>query len=285
MDVRQFVLLALQVSIVATVFGFGLNATPADLRSLFARPRLLLRSLLAVLVIMPIVALVLSQAFDVRPTAEIAILALAISPLPPVLPRKEFRFSGGRAYGLALMAVLAALAVVTVPLSAQLLETVVGKPFTASPMSIARAVMMSTVLPLFAGVAVRAMLPAIAHRIEPVVTLLARVLLPLAAVLLLAGTWRMIWEAIGGGAIVAMAVFAALGFLIGDLFGGPERGNATVLALACATRHPAIALSVASTNSPNEHYAGTILLYLLVNGVVGLAYLKWRQPARPAVPA
>jgi hypothetical protein len=53
-----------------------------------------------------------------------------------------------------------------------------------------------------------------------------------------------------------------------------------------ACRHPGIALSIASANFPDEQFAGTILLYLIINAVVGMAYLGWRrrqvwQPRRP----
>jgi hypothetical protein len=60
MELRQLVILALQVSILCTVFGFGLRATTGDLLYLARRPGLMLRSLLAMLVVMPLVALGLS---------------------------------------------------------------------------------------------------------------------------------------------------------------------------------------------------------------------------------
>jgi len=56
MDAKQLVMFALRVSILCTVFGFGLKATKGDLLFLVRRPGLLGRSLLAVFVIMPAVA-------------------------------------------------------------------------------------------------------------------------------------------------------------------------------------------------------------------------------------
>ena len=50
------------------------------------RPALLARSLLAMYVLMPIVAVALAVAFDLIPSVEIALLALAVSPVPPLLP-------------------------------------------------------------------------------------------------------------------------------------------------------------------------------------------------------
>jgi|SoiMethySBSTD1v2_1073268.scaffolds.fasta_scaffold102936_3 BASS family bile acid:Na+ symporter len=277
MDARQLIVLALQVSIIGTVFSFGLNTTHADFRYLFGRPGLLFRSLLAVLVITPLMAIVLVQVFEFQRAAEIALVALAISPLPPLLPSKESKVVGNTSYGVALMALLALLAIVTVPLSVKVLEQVVGRPLNVPTAAIARMVSVAVLLPLLVGMAVRTLRPAVAERIEPVITLVAKILLILGAVALFAGMWRAILGAIGGGAVAAMLVFVVLALAIGDLLGQPEREHSIVLALSAASHHPAIALSIASANAPNEHFAGTILLYLLVNLVVGGLYIAWQH--------
>jgi BASS family bile acid:Na+ symporter len=130
---------------------------------------------------------------------------------------------------------------------------------------------------------VRELLPSAVERIARVVTMVAKILLPLGALLLLAGTWRMILGAIGGGAVVVMVMFVVIGLVVGDLFGRPVREHSVVLGLSTACRHPAIALSIAAANFPKEHFAGTILLYLLVNAIVGMLYLKWWQTTGDSV--
>ena len=89
-------MLALQVSIVSIVFSFGLRSTLHDLLFLWRRPGLLLRSLLAVLVVMPVLAVLLTRLFDLRDTVETTLVALAISPMPPLLPKKEIQAGGRR---------------------------------------------------------------------------------------------------------------------------------------------------------------------------------------------
>jgi BASS family bile acid:Na+ symporter len=285
MDFRQLIVLALQVSIIGTVFGFGLNTTAADFRYLFERPGLLFRSLLGVLVLTPLAAVVMVRVFNFQPAAEIALVALAISPLPPLLPSKETRAGGNVSYGLALMAVLALLAIATVPLSAVVLQHVFGQPINVSTVTIARMVLVAVILPLVAGMAMRDLFPAVTARIEPIVSRVDKVLLTAAVLVLLVAMWRGIVGAIGGGAIAGMVLFVVVGLVIGDLLSRPDRDHAVVLALSCASRHPAIALSIATATNPNQHFAGTILLYLLVNAVVGVAYLKWRQTAASTVVA
>ena len=270
-------MLALQVSILATVFGFGLKTRPDDLAYLFHRPGLLVRSVLSVLVIVPILALLFVQMFDFRPTAEIALISLAISPVPPLLPRRESTAGGQQSYGLALLAVLAALAIVAIPLWLAILQQLANRPLTLAPGTVARVVIVSTLLPLALGVAIRSLLPALADKIEGPIALVARVLLPAAVLVLLAATWRQVWGATGAGTILAMIAFVAAGLLVGHLMGGPDPEHSVVLALSTACRHPAIALTIASANFPDQHFAGTILLYLIVNGLVGVPYLAWHR--------
>lgn len=285
MELRQFVMLAFQVSILCIVFGFGLRAAPSDLLYLLRRPGLLWRSLLSVLVVMPIVAVAMASMFDVRRATEIALVALAISPVPPLLPRREGKAAGQESYGLALMVVLALVSIVAAPAAVEILQRVFDRPLGAAPGAIARVVLTMTVLPLVAGMAIRAMLPTLADRADAPVAFTAKVLLPPAIAVLLAGTWSALWDAVGGGAVIAMVAFVAIGLVVGDLSGRPEREHSIVLALSSACRHPGIALSIASANFPDEQFAGTILLYLIINAVVGTAYLGWRRRQVVAAPS
>jgi BASS family bile acid:Na+ symporter len=74
-----------------------------------------------------------------------------------------------------------------------------------------------------------------------------------------------------------MIAFVVIGLVVGHLLGGPVPEHSIVLALSTVTRHPAIALSIASANFPDERFGGTILLYLIVAALVGMPYLKWQR--------
>uniref|UniRef100_UPI00397D94AF hypothetical protein n=1 Tax=Salmonella sp. SAL4435 TaxID=3159890 RepID=UPI00397D94AF len=71
MDLKQMTMLAMQISIESTVFGLGLKASGGDILYLVLRPGLFARSLLAVLVIMPLVAVALAWMFDFPPAVEV----------------------------------------------------------------------------------------------------------------------------------------------------------------------------------------------------------------------
>jgi len=276
-DAKQILTLVFQVAIIGTVFGFGLNSTRDDLLYLWRRPGLLVRSLLAVLIVMPVAAVVLTKAFDFRHNVEVVLVALAISPVPPLLPQKESKAGGRRSYGLGLMLFLGLVAIAVIPLVVELLEQVFARPFTVDAGAIARIVLVAALLPIVAGMAVRALMPRVAERLEKPVRLIANGLLLVGVVVLLVVSWQAVWAAVGNGTILVLIGFVVAGLLVGHLLGAPEPEHAAVLALSTACRHPAIALGIAATNFPDERFGGTIILYLLASAVVGIPYVAWQR--------
>ena len=287
MTFHQYALLTIQLSIVCLVFSLGLMSTTADLWYLWRRPGLLLRSLVAMLVVMPIAAVALTQWVDARTTAKVALIAMAISPMPPLLPRREVKAGGHYPYAVSLLATLSLLAIVTIPLSTELLAAYYRRPLTGPGPVIARLAFISVLLPLGAGIAIRAW-TTVAGRLVPSASRLGMWLLVVGLLLLLPGIWRGVWGVVGDGTVLLVAVFVVLGLVVGHLMGGPDPREATVLGLSTACRHPAISLSVASANFPSEQLTATVLLYQIVAVVLLTPYVIWsraRIAARDAASA
>lgn len=283
METKDVILLALKVAIVGTVFGYGLKATTADLRDLARRRWLLLRSILSVLVVMPVIIVAMVKLLDLRTATEATLVALALSPVPPLLPRKQTKAGGLTSYALGLLIVLALVAVAAIPLAITLLEWIFDRPLAVAPGAIGRIVFIMIVLPLAAGMIVRAVAPGVAERLQAPVRWLSTLLLAVAALLLLAGSLGAVWAVLGGGTAIALVAFVVVGLIVGHVMGGPEPEHSTVLALSTASRHPAIALTIAALNFPDEQFVGIIVLYLLISTVVCMPYLAW-QRRRSAAP-
>jgi bile acid:Na+ symporter, BASS family len=284
MTLQQAVMLALQASILLTVFGFGLQATLHDVQYLLRHPGLLARSLLAMFMVMPVIAVVLGQAFELRPLVQIALIALAISPVPPLLPGKEGKAAGHAAYALSLMGLVSLLSIVVVPLSIAVLGRYYGRSFAMPLAPIARVVVTMTLLPLATGLACRALVPGVAARLARPIKVVATVLLLAGVVAILVATMPAFIQLVGSGSVLTMAAFVVGGLLVGHWLGGPNGDEATVLALSTATRHPAIALAVAKANFPDEPLLGaTILLYVVVATLVSVPYVVLRRRALRAV--
>jgi BASS family bile acid:Na+ symporter len=79
--------------------------------------------------------------------------------------------------------------------------------------------------------------------------------------------------------LVATAAVVLFGLLAGHVLGGPDPGNRGALASATVTRHPAIAMVLASGAFPEHQTAvlGAVVLYLIAALVVTIPYERWRE--------
>ncbi len=271
---------AFGVSLAVLVFGSGLGARFGDVTALLRRPVLLARSLLAVLVIAPVIAVTLTRVFSLHPEIAIALVALSVSPLPPLLPSRGEKAGGEPAYGLGLVFVLAVLAVPVILVSTEVLQVVFGRDYVATPWAIAQLLTVSVLAPLIGGMAVARVSPSTAARLEGPIQRVQRWLLPVAMVILLIAAAPDIWSLIGGHTLLAMGIFVVGAFAAGHLLGGPDPRYAAVLALAASCRHPATALALASANFPAADEHAAVALYGIVTAVVGAAYALWTKRRR-----
>jgi BASS family bile acid:Na+ symporter len=278
MTLQQGILLGLQVSIILTVFAVGLRATIAEATWLARQPGLLSRSFLAMFIVLPVVAVVLVMLFPLLRPIEIVLVALALSPVPPLLPMKIGKAEGDENHMLGLLIIVSLLAIAIVPFGLKVASVIAGRPMSMSPFAVAAVMFKMTLLPLAAGILVRHFARDFARRMAKPVTIVAMIVLAVGALLLLFGAWEAVWKLVGNGSILAIAAFVAAGLVAGHLLGGPNEDDRTVLALATATRHPALALAIAKAGFPNEPGLGaTVLLYLLVGGLVAVPYIQWRK--------
>ena len=281
--------LVLKASILLTVFTLGLKTSIEDVLSLLRRPSLLLRSLLAMSVVMPLLAVALDAAFKFHPAVEIALVALALSPVPPVLPKKELKAGGSSSYGFGLLVVAGLFAVVFVPLALEVVERVFAVPLQLSPGQVAQIILLTVLAPLGLGLLVKSVAPTLAERIAKPLSSVATVLLLAGALPILFTKWPAIVSLIGNGTLAAIVVFILVGLTAGHLLGGPDPADRTVLALSTASRHPGVALAIASANFPQAKLVlPAVLLYLITGAILTIPYLKWRksktQVAGPPIP-
>lgn len=266
---------AFGVSLGMLVFGSGLGGRFGDVAALLRRPGLLARSLMAVFVVAPALAVALVSLLDLNHEVAIALVALSISPLPPLLPSRGERAGGRPEYGLGLVLLLAVLGVPIIMVSAAMLQAVFGRDYVATPWAIARLLTVTMVAPLIAGMVLARISPSTAQRLEGPLERVQRWLLPMAMIVLLISAARDIWALIGNNTLIAMGIFVVGTFAAGHLLGGSDRQYAAVLAFATSCRHPATALALASANFPGIDEHAAVALYGVVTAVVGTVYTLW----------
>jgi BASS family bile acid:Na+ symporter len=145
-------------------------------------------------------------------------------------------------------------------------------------------VLVSVVVPLCLGIVVRAIAPAVAEAVSRPLALLATILLVLTALPIAYVTGAAVWQLVGDGVVVLLVLFAVLGLAAGHFLGGPDEDDRTVLALATATRHPAIAMAIASVNFPDEKATlAVVLWHLLFSIIISVPYVRWRKRVHQTV--
>ncbi|ORC00167.1 membrane transporter protein [Mycobacterium persicum] len=284
MTMAEAAKLAFQISLFVVILGYGLTAQFADVGYLAQRPGVLARSLLAVLVIAPGVAVLLVQLMDLRPEVAIALVTLAISPLPPLLPRRGEKAGGHVQFGLGLVIVLAVLAVPVLAVAATLLGNVFGHQYVISPWSIGKLMLVSVLAPLVVGMTIGAVWPAAAKRIAGPIESAQRWVLPVAMIVLLVAVAPRMWKLMSGSTLIALVVFVVATLLVGHVLGGPDRQFSAVVAFASSCRHPATALTIASANFPDTDEHGAVALYGLITAGVGILYIRWVRRHEAASP-
>ena len=272
--------LALQVSLGLMVFVVGLSARPSDVTFLLRHPGLFVRSVIAMNVVMPLVALWFAVVFSLAPAVKLALIALAMSPMPAVLPGKTLKSGGDAAYTVGLLAAESALSIVVVPLSVLAFGALLATPFGISAGRIAAIVGPGIFAPLAAGVLVRWLVPELAGRAAKPLRIAGTILLVAAAIPLGVRAWPAMRPLLGNGTLIAVVAMAAIGVIVGHVLGVPVRDNRTVLALATASRHPAVAIAVGSAILPgNTSVSAAIMLASVVGALAIVPYTKRSRPA------
>ena len=272
MTPAQFILLSMKGSIILSVLALGLEASLKDVTGLLRKPQRLLRALIPIYVIMPLVAGILIFLFShIHPAVKIALFALSVSPIPPLLPKKQLKTGATESYVIGLLVAISLLAIAVVPLLVELFEIAFQREAGISPFMVAKIVWTVILVPLAVGIGIRYALPRLSEKVAKLLLSIASIFLLLGVLFILFKTMPQIFSLVNNGTILAIII----GLAAGHSFGGPNPDDRTALALSTISRHPGVALAIASVNFPEQKLSlAAIILYLLINAVVTLPYLR-----------
>ncbi|MFC3079968.1 hypothetical protein ACFODL_17845 [Phenylobacterium terrae] len=275
------------VIIAASLAGFvarvGLESTLDDVLYLVRRPPMLLKAVVAVNMVVPLAAVALIALFPLPAVAKAGILLMAVSPVPPLVPGKEMKLGGAKNYAYSLYVTLILLAVVLVPATVAALSAFYGVHVALSPAVLGRNVLLTVLVPLVLGMLVRHGAPVLAERLAPWFARISSLLLLVALVPILIKLWPAMLDLVGDGVVLAMALVSLVALAGGHILGGPDPHHRSALAVTAATRHPGIALMIATANSADPKVPAAIIGFVLVGLLVSLPYQRWvKGQAAPA---
>jgi len=267
-------LLAVKLAIAAMILAIGMSSALSDLNYLWFRPKLLLRSLLAMYVVVPLVMLAIVDLFPIAPAVKAALLVLAVSAGAPLLPRKISGIGNG-AYIFSLVVTSSLVAIVVVPAWIAFLSPYFQPSASLLPLDVALIVGKSFLLPLTIGLILNRAAPAFSDKVAAHLLPAGGLLLIAAGGTVLALNWDIVLQVQTYGLLALLTLMLAA-LSAGHLLGGPSPDDRTALAVACATRHVGIATLVA-TAFPGVRTLVLVAAYTLCSAVVSVPYLFWRH--------
>lgn len=273
--------IAATVALAALMAAFGIQLTRGDIRRTIREYNLVGRWLLANLVFVPLLALLFGRVFNLSQPAVLTLVLVAVAPGAPFIPLL-IRLAGEDSHeAVRLTTALTVISVVTVPLFVAAMLFVLQIETAVSPWRFFLPLTLVLLVPVTAGILVRALRPELADRLaRPVVSLANTSLVLALGIALLLGFDRIIGVfvtlfATGALLLISLFVFTSIG--IGWMLGGPTQQSRRILALGTAGRNINIALFIAVAVFPDTGVNGGIIAFtvlMFVNSILVALYWK-----------
>ena len=251
--------------VVSSMLAMGAGLTVGQIIEPLRNARLVVLGLLANFVLTPLAAFALARVLQLDEPLGVGLLLLGCAAGAPFLPKLAELAKGNLAFAVGAMVLLMVVTVGYLPIVLPLLLPGV----TVDPWKIARSLVLVMLLPLAAGLVLKAFYEDWAVRVKPVLDRISNVSLILLVLLITAANIDKVLEVFGTRGIFAGLLFVALGFGIGWLLGGPGNDTRRVLALGTGQRNIAAALVVGSQSFSDPR----VVVMVVVVAIVGLIIL------------
>lgn len=262
-----------KLTLFTLMLSLGMTLRFEEILSLWQRPGLLNRSILAIVVVVPALVALVVFSFQLPPEVEIGLILTAIAPgtsLPLYLPKHK----RAQSYAIALQATVSLLAVITVPMTIAILQEFFPPEAQISPLSVVQQLAVAQFLPLMVGMTVRHCWSDFADNLETLIGQVANALLCILILWVLAEQLDAVLR-IGFLPLLVIGLLALVSLWIGHFLGGRESLTRVTLATTTATHSAALALFIAILNLPHLSVSPVITVYVLVSGALTIAYLTW----------
>jgi BASS family bile acid:Na+ symporter len=282
MSIQSLIMLGITLSIFLTVLTIGMRVSPGDLQYVLSRPAQLARSLFAMNILAPVIAILICKTFSLHPAVIVALVTLSVSPVSAMFTKAMLPLIAidNPAYARGLFFASTMLAVILTPLAVYVIQVMFGdgKVVLVGPLTVGKVVISSVLLPLVIGYLIGRWRPGTQQWI-PVIQKVSGIVLLICVVPIIIGVWPLMTSIAREGTLTAIVLMALLGLAVGHWLGGPNDDDRTVLAFATVSRHPGVAIAVATLTDQPLAPIG-VLLAVLVSELAAVPYKSWRKRLR-----
>ena len=256
--------LSMLVFVIGSMLSMGLTLTIPQILKPLSSARLVAFALLVNFVLIPGLAYGFVLIFDLSGPLEIGLILLSTAAGAPFLPKLAQVAKGNVAFSVGLMVLLMIVTIIFLPLVLPLLLGDVE----VNPWDIAQSLVILMLIPLAAGLLIRARYEETAANILPTFSMASNIALITLAILGLVLNFDGMIGLVGTLGLLAGALFVIIALAVGYLAGGSDSGIRSVLGLGTGQRNISAALVVAAQNFDAE-----VLTYILVIAVISLIIL------------
>jgi predicted Na+-dependent transporter len=232
---------SLLVFVVSSMLAIGLSLTVGQIVEPLRSVRLVLISLAANFVAVPLLGWGIAELLSLEEGLSIGLTIMAVAGGAPFLPKLAAAANGSVAFSVGLIVLLMVVTVAYMPLVLPLLISGVE----VNPWDIASSLIFLMLVPLGLGLLVRARYEETAAGLQPLMTQTSTIAIGL---LLAAGVivnFDNIVDLIGTGGFIAIVLFLGAALVVGYVGGGSDPSIRSVLGLGTAQRNLSAALVVA----------------------------------------
>lgn len=287
---KEILTIFMNVAIPLASFVTGLTAAASDPLWLPKHPRLLIRSLLLILVVVPVATVLFLELVGAPPVVKagltIAVIAIGIG--PPAAFQQAKAAKDAVAFEIGLDVILLALAMVYIPLFVAVHGAVFGHRLHLEVGQVAKIVLLKAMGPMLIGLLVGRLAPRVVKPFARYGGAFAMVVILAIVVFALVATWRRLLD-LGGATWLICAAIVIGEILLGHAFGSADKGTRGLLVAFSSMRFPALALLLASAAPRGKEFIPAILAYVLTSvilvGIYSAVTSHRKTPsARPSLP-
>jgi BASS family bile acid:Na+ symporter len=278
--VDRLINILLTLTLVEMMIATGLGAALSEVLGVARDRALVVRAAVANYVCVPAVTVALLLLFRATPIVAAGFLVVAVCPGAPYGPPFTALAKGNVPVSVGLMVILAGSSAVVAPLLLlALLPWMAGdQPLGINAGKMVATLVLSQLLPLCLGLAVRRRWPHLAARLKKPADRAAAVLNVVLIGLILVVQFRLL-AGIRANAFAGMLCLLAGSLLAGWALGGATSEGRKSMALTTGVRNIAVGLVIANSSFPGTAAVTAALAYALVQtvvvAVVALAWGRW----------
>lgn len=262
---------AAQLTLFIDMLGMGLNVTLRQLTLLPQHRGLLIRTLLASFVLVPIVAFLVLAILPLSAPVKVGIGLMAISPGASITYRRVNQMGWDGSLAASYQVIVSLLAVVFVPLAVLIIDRLFVDQGAVDSQQIFKQVLAAQLIPLAIGLAIRAGIPDFANDVDDFVRKIGgSMFLALAIFVLIKGLEDLLHA--GFLPVLAMILISAASLAIGHILGGSDPTTRATLAIANTMRNAGLALVITALNFTRSQILPTIVVYALVAAIAVTIY-------------